>query len=74
MKTTNDWKILNIDGNPQCNGDTIFIGINEVGFCGCFNQIDIRNNIFRCWYETPEENYYVMSYLKYWKVVEFPSE
>ena len=74
METTNNWKRVDVDGYPTCDGDTIFIGVNELGFCGCFNQIEFKRAGDRCWYETPEENYIIMSYLKFWKLFEYPNE
>lgn len=57
---------------PPCDGETIFVGINTAGFCGCFNNYDVALDV--CLYETAEECITVMSCLKWWDILDMPKQ
>lgn len=49
-------------GLPQTDMETVFVGRNAAGYCGCFNHM--RAGV--CYYETAEESVTVMSDLHEW--------
>ena len=55
---THEWKRLKTDGHPPCDGEKIFVGINEAGYCGCFNQHGwmslAHGPVSVCFYDTAE--------------------
>ena len=59
-------------GSPPCDGDTVYVGINSNGYCGCFNEISGYRDI--CTYETAEDSVEIMSGLTYWKKLDMPKE
>ena len=62
-------------GSPPCDGDTVYVGINSNGYCGCFNEICITTKYgVTCVYETAEEPVETMSGLTYWKKLDMPKE
>lgn len=72
-----EWKRLRVDGPPPCDGETIFIGVNDAGFCGCFNQHGIMSlangPMSICFYDTAEGSHEVMSCLDLWAVLDVPN-
>lgn len=74
--TTGNWHRVKTDGHPPCDSETIFVGINSSGYCGCFNattpSIEQKQEI-NCWYETAEDTARVMEDLLWWKLLEMPS-
>lgn len=67
----NDWKSVKKDGYPEGDEETIFVGINTAGFCGCFNWCSIYGE---CAYETAEATICIMDNLEYWKVLGRPDK
>ena len=65
-----NWKRVSVDGPPPCDGETVFVGVNSAGYCGCFNAVTEPHN--RCWYETAESGDCIMSELEWWKPLEMP--
>ena len=57
---------------PYIDGERIYIGVNDQGFAGCFNELHgVRNpqnnkHYWHCTYMTAEEAIPVLSGLKYW--------
>ena len=37
------WKSVKKDGLPEVDREKVFIGINKVGFCCCFNGYNNHN-------------------------------
>lgn len=64
-----DWKTVESDGFPQCDGHTTFIGINSAGYACCFNAM--RGGL--CVMETAEGNYRQMSDLRDWRLLDRPA-
>jgi len=58
------------NGPPPCDSETVFIGVNSAGFCGCFNEY--HRDV--CYYRTAKDHYTVMAGLFYWAVLEKPSK
>lgn len=73
---THEWKRLKTDGHPPCDGETIFVGINEAGYCGCFNQHGLMSlahgPVSVCFYDTAEGSHEVMTSLDYWAELDVP--
>jgi|GEM_PF-2326032 len=63
------WKDVRIDGLPDCDGVTVYVGENEAGFIGCFNEMSGD----ACVMTTPESYDTVMSCLRYWRVQDRPN-
>lgn len=55
MKIEIDLKLVNKDGFPKTDGETLFIGWNEAGYCSVFNSIIEHKSGVSCMYETPKE-------------------
>lgn len=72
-----DWKRLRIDGHPPCDGETVFVGVNEAGFCACFNQHGLMSQasgpVSVCFYDTAEGSHEVMTCLDFWAVLDVPT-
>lgn len=66
------WKRVATDGYPDCDCETVFVGINSAGFCGCFNSITGSPKYSHCWYETAEDSVDIMSDLALWKPLAMP--
>ena len=62
------WKNVKTDGYPDCDSETVYVGINSNGYCGCFNSYWNED----CIYETAEENRIMMDSLEWWQVLELP--
>ena len=73
-----DWKRLKTDGHPPCDGETVFVGVNEAGFCGCFNQHGMMSlahgPVSVCFYDTAEGSHEVMTCLDYWAALDVPND
>jgi len=67
MKT--EWTHI-ADGFPFTDGEKIFVGINSMGYCGCFNGLGVNDKSVYCFYETAEERIEIMSGLTYWKLLD----
>ena len=74
--TTPDWKDVESDGYPVCDGEKVLVGVNSAGYCACFNNViealPFGHNASECWYESAEQEIFVMSDLKWWKPLELP--
>jgi hypothetical protein len=58
-----EWHGVEQDGLPPLDGETVFIGLNEAGYVGCFNHITLGGT---CVMLTAEEEVQVMSGLRWW--------
>lgn len=71
-----DWKNIK-DEAPPCNSDTVFVGVNSAGFCGCFNEHGFMSThhgqMSVCLYATAEGRHEVMSGLEWWAQLETPN-
>ena len=72
---SNEWTHITA-GLPPCDGETVFVGINSNGYCGCFNDISRlttsrRESVFYI-YETAEGADKIMTDLVQWKRLEMP--
>lgn len=63
------WKTVERDGPPTCDGEAVFVGFNSVGYSGCFNYVDRGGN---CWMLSPEQNVCVMGDLRHWQQLDCP--
>ena len=70
---TTEWTHI-ADGFPFTDGENVFVGINSMGYCGCFNGFGINSKGVYCFYETAEERIDIMSGLTYWKLLDMPEE
>ena len=63
-------------GLPPCDGDTVYVGINSMGHCGCFNNyyFSTTNEGVVCIYGTKKYGTKIMTCLKYWKQLDMPKE
>lgn len=68
LSAVGEWKSVDRDGFPPCDGHTVFIGINSAGYACCFNAI--RGGL--CVTETPEGNYRQMSDMRDWRLLDRP--
>lgn len=63
---------------PECDSETVYVGINSVGYCGCFNEFGRMSGKtgYRtvCLYATAEGVNEVMTDLVKWKRLETPRE
>lgn len=66
------WKSVKLDGYPLCDSETVYVGINSAGYCGCFNSVTETPNGNRCWYETAEDTTCIMTDLAWWKPLVMP--
>jgi hypothetical protein len=62
------WQHVDIDGQPPCNGETVYVGINSAGYACCFNEM--RHGV--CVMVSAESYDPHMSELRYWSVLERP--
>lgn len=64
------------DGEPPCDSETVFIGINTAGYCGCFNELGFVSTFQGiqsvCLYATAEGQNEVMTDLERWAELERP--
>jgi len=51
-------------GLPPTDAETVFVGRNGNGFCGCFNEVRASDQM--CFYLTAEDSVTVMSDLTEW--------
>lgn len=63
-----EWKDVRTVGLPECDGVTVYVGENEAGYIGCFNEISGD----ACVMATPESYESIMSCLRYWRVQDRP--
>jgi hypothetical protein len=63
------WKNVARAGMPPCDGETVYVGINEAGYACCFNLIDKRG---WCVMRSPEDSQDQMSALRWWRVLHRP--
>ena len=70
---TTEWTHID-KGLPPTDGEKVFVGVNSIGYCGCFNNLGVGNISMYCFYETAEECLEIMSKLTYWKLLEMPEE
>ena len=68
---TTEWTHID-KGLPPIDGEKIFVGINSIGYCGCFNGYGVYRRGVYCFYETAEERIEIMSGLTYWKLLDMP--
>ena len=70
-----DWKNI-ADEIPPCDSETVFVGINTAGYCGCFNEHGFmsthhgRRSV--CLYATAEGSNEIMTDLEWWAILERP--
>lgn len=64
-----NWKSIEVE-LPPCDSETVFIGINTAGYCGCFNEYGPLSTT--CYYATPEGCIAVMTDLEWWAELERP--
>jgi hypothetical protein len=57
------------DGLPECDGETVFIGVNTAGFAACFNAMTPDGV---CLMGGPESCTAQMSCLLHWRVLDRP--
>jgi hypothetical protein len=63
------WNTVKRDGLPPCDGETVFVGVNEAGYACCFNAMDKRG---WCVMRSPEDSQDQMSALLWWRVLDRP--
>lgn len=72
-----NWKSVKHDGYPPCDSETVFVGVNSAGYCGCFNEhglMSTRNGQRSvCLYATAEGCSEVMTDLEWWAHLETPN-
>lgn len=70
------WNHVDEHGYPPCDSETVFVGMNSAGFCGCFNEHGLMSNRNGhrsvCLYATPEGCEEVMTDLEWWAVLDTP--
>jgi hypothetical protein len=64
------WNNVKVDGLPPCDSETVYVGINSAGYCGCFNSMTEDS----CWYDTPEDAALILSELLWWKPLDMPGD
>ena len=64
------WKNVKTDGYPPCDSETVYVGVNSNGYCGCFNSYFSASEC--CAYETAERVKIVMDSLEWWQELELP--
>lgn len=64
-----EWRAVDADGPPPCDGHTTFIGINSAGYACCFNAM--RDGT--CVMETADGAYPQMSDLRNWRLLDRPA-
>ena len=71
------WMKVAEDGYPPCDSETLFVGMNSAGYCGCFNEHGLmstrqgRRSV--CLYATAEGCDEVMTDLAWWAKLETPN-
>ena len=72
-----DWKNVSKDGYPPCDSETVFVGVNTAGYCGCFNEHGLMSTIHGqrsiCLYATAEGCHEIMSVLEWWEQLNTPN-
>lgn len=63
------WRTVEADGQPPCDGETVFVGINTNGFTACFNEVTATG---ACCLRGPEQSVCQMSGLRWWRVLDRP--
>ena len=64
------WKNVKTDGYPDCDGETVYVGIDAAGEAGCFNDYFVIENV--CMYETAEQSKFITGHLVWWQELELP--
>lgn len=64
------WRTVDNDGLPPVDGETVFVGVNAIGYCGCFNEMVGT----QCYYVTAEEEVSILGGLAWWAELELPGE
>jgi hypothetical protein len=64
------WKHVSSDGEPPVDGETVFVGINSAGYSACFNEITDPGDM--CAMVTAESCVFLMSELRWWRVLDRP--
>ena len=59
------WVTVAEAGPPHTDTETVFVGRNSAGYCGCFNHL-MSLSRRECWYLSAEGNTLVMSDLSEW--------
>ena len=66
------------DAAPPCDSETVFIGINTAGYCGCFNEHGFMSTAQGqrsvCLYATAEGVTEIMSDLEWWAEFDRPTK
>ena len=71
------WMKVSEDGYPPCDSETVFVGANSAGYCGCFNEHGLmstrQGQRSVCLYATAEGCDEVMTDLAWWAKLETPN-
>ena len=77
MENVMDWKKVEEDGVPHdaTGEDTIYVGVNSAGYCGCFNAVGTPDGgeTWDAFYETAEDYTRILGELKLWAVLKVPN-
>lgn len=69
-----EWKAVKEHGYPPCDSETVFVGKNSAGYCGCFNEHGMMSTshgqLSICLYATAEGCHEVMTDLAWWAKLE----
>jgi len=72
------WMMVAEDGYPPCDSETLFVGMNSAGYCGCFNEHGLmstrQGQRSVCLYATAEGCDEVMTDLAWWAKLETPND
>ena len=70
------WKNVKTDGYPDCDGETVYVGVDPNGFCGCFNYYSLKCAVYVYGKSgtdlTSGKEIYIMTNLKWWQELELP--
>ena len=64
------WKRVETNGFPYLDGETVYVGINDAGYWGCFNGYHADKRIYI--YNFAGETIEIMGNLKLWKCLRPP--
>lgn len=65
------WRTVEHDGPPPCDDETVYLGVNTNGFAACFNMMNPDGS---CLMGTAECCTCVMSCLRWWRVLDRPTD